>query len=123
MKILKTIDLNKYTPKLINIEVSETNKEEIYKYLSLYGYNIFDLKSVSYILRERIKKKGSKNCPFFEFLFENNGDYIPMPPIPPMPPMPPIPPGIPAGAASFSSGLSAIIASVVTNNPEIDAAS
>ena len=43
-----------------------------------------------------------------------------MPPIPPMPPMPPIPPGIPAGAASFSSGLSAIIASVVTNNPEID---
>ena len=40
-----------------------------------------------------------------------------------MPPMPPIPPGIPAGAASFSSGLSAIIASVVTNNPEIDAAS
>ncbi len=42
-----------------------------------------------------------------------------MPPIPPMPPMPPIPPGIPAGAASFSSGLSAIIASVVTNNPEI----
>ena len=37
--------------------------------------------------------------------------------MPPMPPMPPIPPaGIP-GAASFSSGLSATIASVVTNNP------
>ena len=38
--------------------------------------------------------------------------------------MPPIPPGIsagiPAGAVSFSPGLSAIIASVVTNNPEID---
>ena len=34
--------------------------------------------------------------------------YIPIPPIPPA--------GIP-GAASFSSGLSATIASVVTNNP------
>ena len=70
----------------------------------------------------KIKKRAVKTA-LFEFLFENNGDYIPMPPIPPMPPMPPIPPGIPAGAASFSSGLSAIIASVVTNNPEIDAAS
>ena len=48
-------------------------------------------------------------------------DYIPMPPMPPMPPIPPG--GIPPAAASFSSGLSATIASVVTNNPEIEAAS
>jgi len=71
-------------------------------------------------------KKNARAIDFsgvFEFLFEINGDYIPIPPIPPMPP---IPPGIPAGIpppASFSSGLSAIIASVVTNNPEIEAAS
>ena len=58
LKILKTIDLNKYTPKLINIEVSETNKEEIYEYLSLYGYNIFDIKSVSHIFKRNDKKKG-----------------------------------------------------------------
>ena len=39
-----------------------------------------------------------------------------------MPPIPPIPPGgIPAPPASFSSGLSAIIASVVTNKPDIEA--
>ena len=49
--------------------------------------------------------------------------YIPIPPIPPMPPMPPIPPGIAGAPESFSSGLSAIIASVVTNKPEIEAAS
>ena len=42
-----------------------------------------------------------------------------MPPIPPMPP----PIGGIAGPASFSSGLSAIIASVVINNPAIEAAS
>ena len=58
LKILKTIDLNKYTPKLINIEVSETNKVEIYEYLSLYGYNIFDIKSVSHIFKRNNKKKG-----------------------------------------------------------------
>ena len=45
--------------------------------------------------------------------------------MPPMPPMPPIPPGgiPPAGPESFGSGLSATIASVVTHNPEIEAAS
>ena len=55
---LSGVDLNKYTPKLINIEVSETNKEEIYKYLSLYGYNIVDIKSVSHIFKREDKKKG-----------------------------------------------------------------
>ena len=42
-----------------------------------------------------------------------------MPPIPPMPP----PIGGIAGPASFSSGLSAIIASVVIKSPAIEAAS
>ena len=42
-----------------------------------------------------------------------------MPPIPPMPP----PIGGIAGPASLSSGLSAIIASVVINKPAIEAAS
>ena len=46
--------------------------------------------------------------------------YIPIPPIPPIAPIPPA--GIP-GVESFSSGLSATIASVVTSKPEIEAAS
>ena len=41
-----------------------------------------------------------------------------MPPIPPIPP-----PGGIAGPESFSSGLSATIASVVISNPAIEAAS
>ncbi|SNB47517.1 hypothetical protein SAMN06269301_3007 [Geobacter sp. DSM 9736] len=44
-------------------------------------------------------------------------DYI----MPPMPPIPPIPPGI-AGIADSSFGLSAIIASVVSMRPAMDAA-
>ena len=58
LKILKTIDLNKYTPKLINIEVSESNKVEIYEYLNSFGYDIFDIKSVSHIFKKNDKKKG-----------------------------------------------------------------
>ncbi len=41
LKILKTIDLKKFTPKIINIEVSKDNEKEIYGYLNFYGYNIY----------------------------------------------------------------------------------
>ena len=36
LKILKTIDLKKFTPKIINIEVSKDNKKQIYEYLNFY---------------------------------------------------------------------------------------
>ena len=48
-KILKTIDLKKYTPKMINIEVSQDNKKNIYEYMHVNGYKIFDIKSLSHI--------------------------------------------------------------------------
>ena len=51
-KILKTIDLKKYTPKIIIIEASETNKKNIYDYLDLYGYKIFEIKHVSHIFKK-----------------------------------------------------------------------
>ena len=52
LKIIKTINLKKYTPKIINIEVSKENKKEIYDYLKLYGYNIFEIKSLSHIFKK-----------------------------------------------------------------------
>ena len=52
-KILKTIDLKKYTPKLINIEVSENNKKDIYFYLNSNGYEILEIKSLSHIFKRR----------------------------------------------------------------------
>ena len=58
----------------------------------------------------------SKKAPNGAFLQENQTEnYI----IPPMPPIPPIS-GI--GGAGLSSGISAIIASVVIRRPAIDAA-
>ena len=51
-KILKTIDLKKYTPKIINIEVSPNNKKNIYDYLYLNGYKILDIKSLSHIFKK-----------------------------------------------------------------------
>ena len=48
-KILKTIDLKKYTPKMINIEVSLGNKENIYNYMYQNGYKILETKSLSHI--------------------------------------------------------------------------
>ena len=48
-KILKTIDLKKYTPKMINIEVSQDNKKNIYDYMHENGYKILDIKSLSHI--------------------------------------------------------------------------
>jgi len=58
LKILKTIDLNKFTPKLINIEVSQYDKSEIYEYLNLFGYSIYKIMSVSHIFKKDDKKKG-----------------------------------------------------------------
>ena len=52
-KILKTIDLKKYTPKLINIEVSENNKKDIYSYLNSNSYEILEIKSLSHIFKRR----------------------------------------------------------------------
>jgi hypothetical protein len=51
-KILKTIDLKKYTPKIINIEVSSKSKKNIYDYMYLYGYKILDVKSLSHIFKK-----------------------------------------------------------------------
>ena len=48
-KILKTIDLKKYTPKMINIEVSQDNKKNIYDHMHENGYKILDIKSLSHI--------------------------------------------------------------------------
>ena len=48
-KILKTIDFKRYTPKIINIEVSFDYKKDIYNYMDLNGYKILDIKSLSHI--------------------------------------------------------------------------
>ena len=53
-KILKTIDFKRYTPKIINIEVSLDYKKDIYNYMDLNGYKILDIKSLSHIF---IKEK------------------------------------------------------------------
>jgi len=50
-KILKTIDLKKYTPKLINIEIDLKNKKNIYDYLNSNGYKILEVKSLSHIFK------------------------------------------------------------------------
>ena len=50
-KIIKTIDLKKYKPKLINIEVSKENKNYIYNYLNQNGYELFAIKSLSHIFK------------------------------------------------------------------------
>jgi len=52
LKILKTIDLKKYTPKIINIEVSKINEKEIYSYLNSYGYKLVEVKSLSHIFKK-----------------------------------------------------------------------
>ena len=49
LKILKSIDLKIYTPRVIIIEVSKKDKNEIYNYLNGYGYKIFEIKSLSHI--------------------------------------------------------------------------
>ena len=52
LKILKTIDLKKFTPEIINIEVSKDNEKEIYEYLNFYGYSIYEIKSLSHIFKK-----------------------------------------------------------------------
>ncbi len=52
-KIIKTIDLKKYKPKLINIEVSKENKNYIYNYLNQNGYELLTIKSLSHIFKIR----------------------------------------------------------------------
>jgi len=52
LQILKTIDLKRYTPKLINIEVSSKDKKGIYDYLNLNNYKILEIKSMSHIFKK-----------------------------------------------------------------------
>ena len=47
-----TINLKRFTPKLINIEVEPTNKKNIYKYLKDSGYKILKIKSASHIFKK-----------------------------------------------------------------------
>ena len=51
-KILKSINLKDYSPKLISIEVSEDNKIDIYNYLNLNGYELLKIKSMSHIFKK-----------------------------------------------------------------------
>ncbi len=48
-KILKSIDLNYYTPKVIIIEVSQKNKDNIYNYLIKNRYHIYKIQKLSHI--------------------------------------------------------------------------
>jgi hypothetical protein len=49
--ILKTIDLKKYNPQIICIEVSEKNKKLIYKYLNANHYKLLTIRSLSHIFK------------------------------------------------------------------------
>ena len=52
-KILKTIDLDIFTPKLICIEVNKKNKNLIYNYLFGYGYKLLARKTLSHIFYKK----------------------------------------------------------------------
>lgn len=57
-KVLRTIDLNYFKPKVINIEVNHQNKEKIYDYLNLFDYKVYKIKSLSHIfVRRNIEPK------------------------------------------------------------------
>ena len=49
--ILKTINLKKFKPKIICIEVSKRNKKFIYKYLNTNYYKLLTTKSLSHIFK------------------------------------------------------------------------
>ena len=49
--ILKTIDLKKFNPRIICIEVSEKNKKLIYKYLNANHYKLLTIRSLSHIFK------------------------------------------------------------------------
>jgi len=53
-KILKTIDLRKFTPKLICIEVSNENKNDIYSYLNSNDYELLEIKKLSHIFQKKL---------------------------------------------------------------------
>ena len=48
-KILKSIDLNFYRPKLICVEVLSKNKKKIYRYLNQFNYKVLKVKKISHI--------------------------------------------------------------------------
>ena len=50
-KILKTINLQKYKPKLICVEVSKQSKKLIYNYLNSNNYEILTVRSLSHIFK------------------------------------------------------------------------
>ena len=50
-KILKTINLKKFKPKLISIEISKKSKKPIYKYLNSNNYEILAVRSFSHIFK------------------------------------------------------------------------
>tara|TARA_B100001758_G_C18304170_1_gene554107 strand:- start:9 stop:674 length:666 start_codon:yes stop_codon:yes gene_type:complete len=52
-KILRSIDLKKYNPKLICIEVnSPEDKKSIFDYLNTYNYELIEVKDLSYIFKK-----------------------------------------------------------------------
>ena len=52
-KILRSIDLKKYNPKLICIEISsEEDKKSILEYLNTYTYELVEVKDLSYIFKK-----------------------------------------------------------------------
>jgi len=51
-KIIKSIDLKKYTPKIICIEIHSKNQELIYNYLQSFDYELFEKKDVSHIFKK-----------------------------------------------------------------------
>ena len=50
-KILKTIDLKRFKPKLISIEVSKKYKKFIYNYLNSNNYKILAIRSLTHIFK------------------------------------------------------------------------
>lgn len=51
-KILKSINLKIFKPRLICIEIDKNDKEKIYKYLNLNGYKLLKQKNVSHIFKK-----------------------------------------------------------------------
>ena len=53
-KILRSIDLKKYNPKLICIEISsKEDKKSILEYLDTYTYELIEVKDLSYIFKKK----------------------------------------------------------------------
>ena len=53
-KILRSIDLKKYNPKLICIEISsKEDKKSILEYLNTYTYELIEVKDLSYIFKKK----------------------------------------------------------------------